>query len=178
MKILDGIRTGYRDLKKKSLREKFRYIVSLNDEVHYLAFSFAIGVFIGLTPLYGLHTLLAVLAVLIFRLNLPATMIGAWLNFPLIAPGVYFLCYQIGRFVAIDRRTVETALLKDTIDRFVHLDFSGIPLDSHDAFLMIRNLTIGCTVAGIVMSVLSFILIRKTILIYRSRQHREQPDEC
>jgi uncharacterized protein (DUF2062 family) len=59
----------------------------------------AVGVFIGVTPFYGLHTLLALLAAWVFGLNKAATITGAWLNLPWFAPFVYAFCFRLGEAV-------------------------------------------------------------------------------
>jgi hypothetical protein len=59
----------------------------------------ATGVFIGVTPFYGLHTLLALGVAYVFRLNKAATITGAWLNLPWFAPFVYAFCLRLGEAV-------------------------------------------------------------------------------
>ena len=56
----------------------------------------AVGVFIGVTPFYGIHTLLALAAAVVFRLNKVATVTGAWINLPWFAPFVYGFCLKLG----------------------------------------------------------------------------------
>lgn len=52
-----------------------------------LAASVAIGAFIGCSPAYGLHTLMVLGAVALFRLNPVATLIGSQVSFgPIIVP--------------------------------------------------------------------------------------------
>ena len=64
-----------------------------------LAASLAIGIFISCTPFYGLHTLMAIGAAHLFRVNKVATVTGAWLNLPWFAPFVYGVSVKVGDFI-------------------------------------------------------------------------------
>jgi uncharacterized protein (DUF2062 family) len=83
----------------RRLRERATHVLHLDEEPSRLAAGMAAGVFIGLTPFYGLHTLLALAAAYVFRLNKVATITGAWLNLPWFAPFVYAFCLRLGEAV-------------------------------------------------------------------------------
>jgi uncharacterized protein len=83
----------------RHLRERATHVLHLDEEPARLAAGMAVGVFIGLTPFYGLHTLLALAAAYVFRLNKAATITGAWLNLPWFAPFVYAFCLRLGEAV-------------------------------------------------------------------------------
>jgi uncharacterized protein (DUF2062 family) len=83
----------------RRLRERATAVLHLDEEPSRLAAGMAAGVFIGLTPFYGLHTLLALVAAYVFRLNKAATITGAWLNLPWFAPFVYAFCLRLGEGV-------------------------------------------------------------------------------
>src|SRR5262249_61885559 len=76
----------------RGLRERATHVLHLDEEPSRLAAGMATGVFIGVTPFYGLHTLIALGAAYVFRLNKAATITGAWLNLPWFAPFVYGFC--------------------------------------------------------------------------------------
>ncbi|MGB9716552.1 MAG: DUF2062 domain-containing protein [Thermodesulfovibrionales bacterium] len=59
--------------------DKIRYITGLKDSCHRIAFSFSAGVFIGISPFLGFHTLLGVILSWLFRLNTFATISGIYL---------------------------------------------------------------------------------------------------
>jgi uncharacterized protein len=80
-------------------REKVTAVLHLDEEPSRLAAGMATGVFIGVTPFYGLHTLLALAVAYVFRLNKAATITGAWLNLPWFAPFVYAFCLHLGEAV-------------------------------------------------------------------------------
>ena len=60
----------------RRLRERATHVLHLDEEPSRLAMGMAVGVFIGVTPFYGLHTLLALAAAYVFRLNKAATITG------------------------------------------------------------------------------------------------------
>jgi uncharacterized protein (DUF2062 family) len=83
----------------RHLRERATAVLHLDEEPSRLAMGMAVGVFIGVTPFYGLHTLLALVAAWVFGLNKAATITGAWLNLPWFAPFVYAFCLRLGEAV-------------------------------------------------------------------------------
>jgi uncharacterized protein (DUF2062 family) len=83
----------------RRLRERATAVLHLDEEPSRLAAGMAAGVFIGVTPFYGLHTLLALAVAYVFRLNKAATITGAWLNLPWFAPFVYGFCLRLGEAV-------------------------------------------------------------------------------
>lgn len=83
----------------RRFRERVTGILHLDEEPSRLALGLAVGVFIGITPFFFLHTLLAVAVALVFRLNMAATITGAWINLPWFAPFVYAFCLKLGEAV-------------------------------------------------------------------------------
>ncbi|MGH7357270.1 MAG: DUF2062 domain-containing protein [Candidatus Rokuibacteriota bacterium] len=83
----------------RRFRERATAVLHLDEEPSRLAAGMATGVFIGVTPFYGLHTLLALAVAYVFRLNKAATITGAWLNLPWFAPFVYAFCFRLGEAV-------------------------------------------------------------------------------
>ena len=65
---------------------------------HSVSVAFFWGLFIALLPIPG-QMAVAAGAALIFRCNLPITVALVWLTNPLTMPFVFYICYQVGRFV-------------------------------------------------------------------------------
>jgi uncharacterized protein (DUF2062 family) len=57
-----------------------------------------LGIFIGIVPIYGLQTLTAVGAALVFRLNKPLTVAGTFISNPLLQPLIVFSSVELGCF--------------------------------------------------------------------------------
>jgi uncharacterized protein (DUF2062 family) len=83
----------------RRFRQHVTAVLHLDEAPQRLAAGMAVGVFIGVTPFYGLHTLLALAAAYLFRLNKAATITGAWINLPWFAPFVYGFCLRLGEAV-------------------------------------------------------------------------------
>ncbi len=100
----------------RRFRQRVTAVLHLDEEPSRLARGLAIGVFIGFTPFYGLHTLLALAAAFVFRLNKVATITGAWINLPWFAPFVYGFSLKLGE-----------AVLSGDFGRFSWAGLSGLP---------------------------------------------------
>ena len=64
------------------VRALFRQILHLRESPHRTALAFAVGVFIGFSPTYGLHMIMVAFCTWAFGLNFVALMAGAFLNNP------------------------------------------------------------------------------------------------
>lgn len=64
------------------VRERLRQILAFKDSPQLIAISFAIGLFIGMSPLLGVHTLLGIAVAWRFRLNKVVTLLGVWVTNP------------------------------------------------------------------------------------------------
>lgn len=83
-------------LNKAVWKERFNKILSLDSHPRHIALGFAVGVFISITPFFGIHTPLAIAAAFIFRLNKLTCLTGAWVNTPLTIIPVLGLSYKLG----------------------------------------------------------------------------------
>jgi hypothetical protein len=68
----------------------------VNDSPRKIAFSFAIGVFIGMSPFLGLHTVIGILVALIFRLNKFVTIVGVYVTNPWTIVPIYTFATWFG----------------------------------------------------------------------------------
>jgi uncharacterized protein (DUF2062 family) len=59
----------------------------------------ALGLFIGMTPTFGIQMFLALLFALLLRQNKIAALIGVWCTNPLTAPIIYGMEYEVGRLL-------------------------------------------------------------------------------
>jgi uncharacterized protein len=64
------------------IRGFLRALVQVEDTPTRLALAFGIGVFIAFFPILGIHTGMALLLAVLFRLNKVAILAGAWTNNP------------------------------------------------------------------------------------------------
>ncbi len=92
---------------KKSLKEIIAALVSTlkeHHDPHGIALGVAIGSFIGITPLYGLHTILCVVALfLIPRANKLAILLGTNISLPPTIATITWTSYDIGRILLVNK---------------------------------------------------------------------------
>ena len=78
-------------------RATFRRLLAINDPPERTALAFSVGVFIGFSPLLGLHTILATLIAFLFRFNKVAIYLGTYINNPILTlVPIILLSYGIG----------------------------------------------------------------------------------
>lgn len=83
------------------LRRAFRNLLNLDDPPERTALAFAIGTLIGFSPLLGLHTIIAAVIAVIWRLNKAALFTGVYISNPWTVAPVIAVSWAIGRlFVA------------------------------------------------------------------------------
>ena len=79
-----------------ALRERLQLILSVKDTPHRLSLAFSLGVFIGMSPLLGLHTVLGVLVSTVFRLNRLVTLAGVFVTNPWTIIPIYTFSTLVG----------------------------------------------------------------------------------
>ncbi len=72
-------------------------LARLRSEPDAIGRGMALGLFVGLTPTFGVQMLLALLFAFLLRQNKIAAVIGVWITNPVTAPFIYGLEYQVGR---------------------------------------------------------------------------------
>ena len=79
-----------------SFRSLLKQVLHLRESPQRTALAFAIGVFIGFSPAYGLHTLMVFFFAWALRLNLLSLMAGAFLNNPWTVVPILGGTYWVG----------------------------------------------------------------------------------
>jgi uncharacterized protein (DUF2062 family) len=79
-----------------SFRSLMKQVLHLRGSPQRTALAFAIGVFIGFSPAYGLHTVMVFFFAWALRLNLLALMAGAFLNNPWTVVPILGATYWVG----------------------------------------------------------------------------------
>jgi uncharacterized protein len=79
-----------------SFRSLLKQVLHLQESPQRTALAFAIGVFIGFSPAYGLHTLMVIFCAWALGLNFLALMAGAFLNNPWTLVPILGATYWVG----------------------------------------------------------------------------------
>jgi uncharacterized protein (DUF2062 family) len=87
----------------KGIREQVRSLWLSHSSPRRLAFGLALGVFVGASPLWGLHTVMAIVLSFLLRLNKPAVLLGTLVSNPLFAPFLIFFSLEAGSGILYGR---------------------------------------------------------------------------
>ncbi len=85
-----------RDINILALKDKIKHIIMTNDSPKKIALSFGIGVFIGMSPLLGLHTIMGIATAWIFNLNKFVTIAGVYVTNPWTVMPIYAFATWFG----------------------------------------------------------------------------------
>lgn len=144
-----------------ALLERFRVTLSqilrVDDTPRRLALTFSIGVFLGISPFIGLHTILALAVAWIFRLNKVVILSGAFINNPWSIIPIYTFSTWMG-----------TVLLGTDLG-ITDVDWHNLTLGTFisDLGQLIIPFIVGTTVMGICFAIVSYIVVRNTAESYR-----------
>ena len=126
-------------------------LLRLNNSPREIALGVGLGVFIGVLPVYGLHTLLVVIAALLVRpANKIAILLGTNISLPPTVPVITWAGYEIGR------RVLGNGL--EPLSWSVFKDITLQKLSSYYPTLFIGSLILGVACAGIFYILTYFIV--------------------
>lgn len=142
---------------KKKTSQFIESIKQLKGDPNFIASGMAIGIFIGITPTFPFHTVLAVALAFILRASKAAAAIGVWIGNPLTIPFIYMGSYKTGSLI------LGTSIPFDTkYTTLTELTKLGI-----DATLALIT---GGMIIGIVPAVAAYFLTRRLVKKFRSRR--------
>ncbi len=79
-----------------ALKDKIQLILSVKDTPQRTSIAFALGIFIGMSPLFGIHTLLGLAVAYLFRLNKLVTIVGVYVTNPCTIIPIYTFSTWVG----------------------------------------------------------------------------------
>ncbi len=71
------------------LRKLYRRFIKIRGEPHDIALGFALGIFIGMSPIIGLHMAMAIFFAALLKWNKISAAAGVWISNPVTAPVLY-----------------------------------------------------------------------------------------
>ncbi|MBI5074697.1 MAG: DUF2062 domain-containing protein [Nitrospirae bacterium] len=135
------------------LRDKFRQILTIRESPHRIALAFSVGVFIGMSPLIGLHTVLGLLVAWAFRLNKFVSIVGIYVTNPWTIVPIYSFGIWIGaKILSLNH------IIPD-ID-WAHLSMKEL---LHTLGPLLMPFLLGTTVLGSVSALLSYAVVYRTV---------------
>lgn len=115
-------RDFYRRIKKKGIKKfLLEDILGSADSPSKKAFSIALGVFVGLSPFWGLHTLLVLFFAFLFKLNKPIAFAFSNISLPPLIPFVILSSLHIGNWVLGENLSFALANITSNFDFLTNL---------------------------------------------------------
>ena len=131
---------------KKKFKEIVAHLLKLNNTPREIALGTALGVFIAILPVYGLHTLLVVIAALLIKpANKIAILLGTNISLPPTVPFITWIAYEIGR-----------AILKGRFDPLTSASFKNLTFQK--IISLYQPLFLGSVILGIICASLAYLL--------------------
>ncbi|MCX5702424.1 MAG: DUF2062 domain-containing protein [Candidatus Omnitrophica bacterium] len=91
-------------MQKIKFKEALIKLIKSHNTPRGIALGVAIGVFIAILPLYGLHTVMVIIfAILIPQANKLAILLGTNISLPPTVATITWTAYDIGRFILINK---------------------------------------------------------------------------
>lgn len=150
------------------MKSAFRSLLNLDDPPERTALAFAIGVFIGFSPILGLHTIIAAIVSVVWKFNKPAIFTGIYLNNPWTLAPIVALSWAVGR-VFIGSPPVDLP----------HFTLSAMM--TNDFWVMIAAqwqqlipFAVGATILSFIGAIVSYPLMLYVLRAYRERKRSNE----
>ncbi|MBW2478172.1 MAG: DUF2062 domain-containing protein [Deltaproteobacteria bacterium] len=114
----------------------------------------ALGIFIGMTPTFGLQMAIALFFAYLLKENRLAAILGVWITNPITAPVIYAIEYEMGRIIlGMDRASLPSEF---TFKAYAELGWN-----------ILLPIWVGGLVAGIILGALSYFITLRLIPIVK-----------
>jgi uncharacterized protein (DUF2062 family) len=144
-----------------SFRDKFRSIFHVNDTPHRIAVAFSCGVFWGISPFVGLHTIGAFAFAWLFRLNKLVAIVGVYITNPWTVVPIYSFCIWVGaKIVGMNQILPE-------------VDWKNMSIVSFAKELtpLLWPFVVGTFTVATIGGIVSYFFVYSAVLRYRKLKH-------
>lgn len=143
--------------KLKSLYHSLIHSHATPEEV---AWGFALGIFVAMTPTLGLHTIIVIALAALLKKNEIAAVIGVWVVNPVTLFPVFYFIYKVGLWIL--REPARRELRPESLTDFFHLGGK-----------LVAPLWAGGIVVGLISALVSFYLVKWIYPYLRKMTHRQ-----
>ncbi|MBE9221925.1 DUF2062 domain-containing protein [Cyanobacterium stanieri LEGE 03274] len=164
--------------KKSFIKRYYQYfilrILRVKEKPKAIARGFAIGVFTGSFPFFGLQMIVALLLAIILRANKATAMMGTWISNPFTYVPIFLFNYQIGLFILENIFQISI----NNLDEFNSESWQN--LADSGAEITVTLLT-GSFFVGLTLSILAYYLILILIKKQNKTLHKKywkKKDKC
>lgn len=131
----------------KKFKEYWNKLIHSHATPEEVAWGFALGIFIAMTPTIGLHTIATIALAAFFKKNEIAAIIGAWIVNPMTIFPIFYFTFKVGRLILGESGSVE--LRPESVTDLFHM--SGE---------ILLPLWIGGIVIGLLSALISYYLVK------------------
>jgi uncharacterized protein len=147
------------------IRSWLEQLLHTHDTPHRTAAAYALGVFLGFSPMLGLHTVLGLALAFIFGLNRVAVVLGVYSNLPWLVPAYYTLATIAGAAVLgvdVQPRALEEAMR--AVSAASWGEFAGL---ARRLAPLMWAYTLGSTVGALLFAAVAYRVSLAMILAHR-----------
>jgi uncharacterized protein (DUF2062 family) len=149
-------------------------LLHTHDTPQRTAAAYALGVFLGFSPVLGLHTVLGLTCAFLLNLNRIAVLLGIYSNLPWLVPAYYSLATVAG--AAILRVDVPPGLLKELTDALTAASWGEVKRLMHALTPLMWAFTLGSTIGAVVLSAVAYRMSLSMIVAHRRHlEHKHKP---
>lgn len=143
-----------------AFRDRLRELLRIKDSPHRIAIAFSVGIFIGLSPFLGIHTIIGVIVAWLFRLNTFATLSGVYITNPWTVVPIYTFSTWVGARCLGAKQIIPA------------INWSNITFNHFISDLkpLLMPFIFGALLVGFISSIISYFVIYRAI----KRVHREK----
>jgi len=161
------------------IRQWFEQLLHTHDTPRRTAAAYALGVFLGFSPLLGIHTILGLALAFMFGLNRVAVILGVYSNLPWLVPAYYTVATIGGAaLLGVD---VQPRALEQAMRAVSAAPWSWVELrELLQTFApLMRAYILGSTIGSVVLAAIAYRV--SLVMIVAHRRHianrpAERPD--
>ena len=152
------IKRAKNDTHQNAFRRVYERFVKIRGQPREIALGLALGIFIGMAPIMGFQTGIAIFFAALFKWSKISAALGVWITNPLSAPLIYSLTYVTGAWLL----GVESGFN-------LHPEFSATAIEKmlQKAPEVLGVLTIGGIVIGLPLAFISYHISYAAVLKYQ-----------
>jgi uncharacterized protein (DUF2062 family) len=157
------------------LRYFRRQVLQVRATPHEVALGLAIGVFTACTPFLGVQTILACLMAFVFRVSMPAAVLGTFVGNPLSWPAIWAASYVSGALLLGQDPTYAASHLSETASILgatlmaPSTDTFGAAIDN--LWPIAEPMVVGGLLVGLIAAIFSYYPTRRAVRVFQ--RHRK-----
>jgi uncharacterized protein (DUF2062 family) len=158
------------------IRTFFEQLLHTHDTPHRTAGAYALGVFLGFSPVLGLHTVLGLALAFLLGLNRVAVILGVYSNLPWILPAYYTVATLAGAAVLgvnIQPKAVHEAMRAFSDASWSFGELGGL---ARSLAPILWSYVLGSTVGAILLAAIAYRISLVMILAHRRHLSHRRPE--